>query len=183
MPDSLTVGTDTYILASTADAFLLKYPGTTAFTGSTETEQEAFLRLACDRMEAMRWKGEPSDADSQALQWPRINITTTNGITVDPDSIPDEIQRAQCWEALAIAQDTADTGAVTRESLQRQGVTNAKFGDVEERYGERRYFAGFQSRQAYLLASRYLNRGTVSSGASTALNGGEVRSALGNFLG
>ncbi|MHB9110959.1 MAG: DnaT-like ssDNA-binding protein [Armatimonadota bacterium] len=166
MADSLTVGTDTYLLASTAALFLVKYPGTTAFTGATEAEQEAALRLAFDRFEQLRWNGEPTDS-AQGSQWPRMNLTDANGQTLDSGTMPAFLTQAQCWEALAIRKRIADLGADTREALQAQGVQRAKFGDIEEHYGDPRRFAGLESEQAYRLIQRYINRAPT----------------LGNFLG
>lgn len=160
MADSLTVGTDTYILAGAAHELLLKYPATDAFTGAVELEQEAALRLAFERLEALRWKGNPT-SDSQGCQWPRIYLYDINGAAIDSATMPDFLTAAQCWEALAIRQRAEDAGAVIREGLQRQGVTRAKFGDVEEEYGGRVRFAGLESEQAYRLIRNYLNRAPV----------------------
>lgn len=166
MPDSLTVGTDTYILASAAAVFLAKYPGTAAGTAATEGELEAALRLAFDRLEALRWKGEPTDS-AQGCQWPRSNLYDANGAALDSATMPTFLTQAQCWEALAILQRTADAGEVIRASLQRQGVTRFKAGDIEEQYGAPARFAGLESEQANRLVQFYLNRAPV----------------MGNFLG
>jgi len=166
MPDSLVIYTDTYLLASTADTFLAKYPGTSAFTGAVEADQEAALRLAYDRLESLRWRGQPVNS-AQGCQWPRINLTDGNGATLASTSPPAFLTQAQCWEALAIRKRVDDLGADTREALQAQGVQRAKFGDIEEQYADPRRFAGLESEQAYRLIQRYLNRAP----------------AMGNFLG
>lgn len=166
MPDSLIVGTDTYLLASTADTLLGKYPGTSAFTSATEADQEAALRLAFDRLESLHWRGYPTNS-AQGCQWPRTYLFDANRAVIDSATMPDFLTQAQCWEALAIRKRVADLGAETREALQAQGVQRAKFGDIEEQYSDPRRFAGLESEQAYRLIQRYLNRAPT----------------LGNFLG
>jgi len=161
MADSLIVGTDTYILASEADTYLGKYLGTSAFTGATEAIQEAALRSALLKLEELRWEGSQTSL-TQALAFPRFSLFDLDNQAIDSATVPDFIARAQAWEALALLKLDSDTGASRRERLQQQGVTEIAIDRASEKYGGTpggvRYAGNLLSREAYLLARRYILR-------------------------
>lgn len=67
------------------------------------------------------WKGQKLNGRSQAQAWPRSGVTDAEGLTVDPETIPPEIEQATAessWYELTVgplAPSVAMAGQIKRE--------------------------------------------------------------------
>jgi len=98
---TVTVGMDTYISVSDADAYFSGI-GNTVWGAKTTGEKETALRIACDYIESEysgRWKGVIVDHD-QVLAWPRSGVTDDEGRYIGNTEYPSRLTRAQCELAL-----------------------------------------------------------------------------------
>lgn len=96
---------------------------------ASDAVREQCLRKATDYMVSMyrdRWQGYRTNADTQALCWPRYDVCI-EGYTLDSDVIPEPVKRA-CAE-LALK---ASAGELSPDLT--QAVTREKIGPIETEY-------------------------------------------------
>lgn len=100
-----------YASVAEAAAYLVADPNAAAWVALSDTLKGQYLVLATRRMDLISWKGTKTVA-SQATQWPRTGVTygTTNSVTVDPATIPIELQNATIALAVSIHTDSANAG-------------------------------------------------------------------------
>lgn len=95
--------------------------GNTAWAGLEETQKEAHLRVATERLIAdyrQLWKGDRATS-TQALDWPRIGVVVDK-FDVAADVVPVEVQKACAILALKAAQgklDAEPTATVKRKKV------------------------------------------------------------------
>lgn len=85
---------ESFISVADADSYF-SARGNTAWTG-TETVKEQALRKATDFMQGRyinRWKGTRTH-ETQALAWPRENVTDADGYSLQSNVVPREVKHA-----------------------------------------------------------------------------------------
>ena len=150
MASTLVVGTDTYISAADATAYIAKYYPTTdakyvAWAALTETNKDIVLRRAARTIDNLRLVGIKA-ISTQTLQFPRSLPTSVNDeyngtITLNwydgyytQTEVPASVKYAQVEIALQLS-----VGEPKRIELQRQGVKSISIGKLSETYGGGRY--------------------------------------------
>lgn len=146
--------------ASNANSYLTLAEAISYFEGRTvvsawedSDEQEALLVMATRLMDACcspqriqvkqngqlpyyritpYWTGTPTDADVQALAWPRTGMYNRNGGAIAVDVIPNELKYATAELAahLAIGDRTLDNDQAV------QGITSVKAGSVSVSFNQ-----------------------------------------------
>jgi hypothetical protein len=121
---TLTVGTNTYISLTDAEAYVLRLYGRRrdAWDGSTDAVKNSLLAQACLDIDAELWRGFKSSA-SQTLEFPRNGDATT-------DTAYDKVEQANVEQALWILEYNVEQ----REALAAQGVQSANIGGIAESY-------------------------------------------------
>ena len=112
---------ESYVSVVTADAYHTKY-GNTAWAG-VESVKETALRRAALYMRSeyrARWRGARSK-DLQALDWPRAEVTDTDGYAIASNVIPLAVKDSQCEAALRAL--TTNASLVVDEDTDAQKVT------------------------------------------------------------
>jgi len=117
----VTVGTSTaesYASVADADAYLAFRGYTATWTAKTQTEKENLLRWAAAHLDTLTFRGTRSSS-TQALQWPRLNLVSSDGYGIPGDSIPKQVKNAQAELAFQlIANDwTQGLGPITQDSM------------------------------------------------------------------
>lgn len=132
---SIVTGAESYATVAEADTYHTNR-GNAAWTG-TDAVKEAALRKAASYLDGEyrnRWKGYRVAPLTQAMEWPRMNVTVDDGgysltfndqlylgpICLASDAIPPRLKDAQCELASrALAGElAADTGAkIKRETV------------------------------------------------------------------
>ncbi|MDX1353758.1 MAG: DnaT-like ssDNA-binding protein [Thiomicrorhabdus sp.] len=108
---AVTVGTDVYISLADADAYFTNRLYATTWTGATDGNKEAALRMATIRLEQLDYVGLRADTDTpQALKWPRTSLPLIDGVDYSSDTtIPTQIANACAETALAILENDITT--------------------------------------------------------------------------
>lgn len=147
----ITVGTDTYVSVSDANTYLSqKYLSSDdrliEWNALSETDQEVYLRNACDSIERVQYRGATYMA-LQKLSFPRYmgtQYTMAYRTLIAPmaylypelEEVPEDVIAAQCEEALELACPSADSatyeaisGAVSHYSIGHLSETFKTAGD------------------------------------------------------
>ena len=165
---ALVVGTDTYISAVDADAYInANLISTDAklvqwFT-LAESDKEVLLRKACQVIERLPLTGVKTSS-AQILQFPRgvysehaelyeYGHEIVDGVYIQT-SVPQEVKSAQVEIALQLA-----VGVSSRVEAQRQGVKSFSLGSLSESYGSYSKYAMTLSAEAYDLLTPYIRGG------------------------
>ena len=119
MPFDATSGAATansYASVAEADAYLAVRGDTNTWTALTTGQKENKLQWAAIILDTLDFKGSKSTS-TQALEWPRYDVTDRNGWTVS--GVPVQVKNAQAEMAFQlIANDwTQGLGPVTNETL------------------------------------------------------------------
>lgn len=168
---AITVGTDTYVLVTDADAYFEKRLFVEAWeTADTATKEKA-LMMATAKIDMQPLRGRKATLE-QELQFPRsIHVDTAYPYTnpyYDPlkgntpvypawyteEEVSRDVVYATCEEALAILKG-AET-ANQRAELQRQGVSTFRLGNLSESFTGGSTGYRLLSVEAAQLLSRYL---------------------------
>jgi len=121
---SMTVGTNTYVTLSEADAYVDGFRPNSAWNELTNPQKEQRLVLATEQLEALPFTGRKTERN-QPLAFPRFPSST----------VPESIKAAQVEIAVFALEQTSSVDASQRATLQRQGVTSFSLGDISESYG------------------------------------------------
>ena len=132
----LTVGTDTYITAADALAYVTAYYASAdakaiAWLGLSTQDREARLRQAARTVDAQPLTGIKI-TPTQLMAFPRLDYTEYRGdIAVEALSatVPEAVKQAQVEIALTLAQ-----GLPMRARLQREGVKSYSIGKASETF-------------------------------------------------
>lgn len=158
-----------YITSDEMDTYAANRPGSSAWTGASEADQEDALKYSSKLVDSLLFVGKKYDTDisSQPLQWPRL-IKVRGGWRVERDAddnvvVPQAIKDAVCEEILA----RLDTSNDSRRALQADGVKSFRLGDLSETYGDDLRGGGIKgtpliSWTAYRLLEPYLAKGARS---------------------
>lgn len=115
---------NSYVTMEAADDFFDTRINGGDWGAAGETVREAALVTAAHRLDQEAFRGTRSDSD-QALAWPRYGVTDADGRTIDSDTIPTDIKRAQMELAFAMIEGDllADTGL--------EAVKNVRIGSLD----------------------------------------------------
>ena len=119
MPFDATAGSATansYATVAEADAYLAVRGDTATWSALNQAAKENKLQWAAIILDTLDFKGSKSTS-TQALEWPRYDVTDRNGWTVS--GVPVQVKNAQAEMAFQlIANDwTQGLGPVTNETL------------------------------------------------------------------
>lgn len=142
----LTVGADSYITAEEADGILKGEPDEGRWKALSQEQKESYLKSAARNIEALPLRGRKHSV-FQAMAFPR----DMNRV------IPDIVKQAQAFEALALT----DRQAVSRRTLQEQGVASISLGKASESYTGRTSTELLSSDAARLLRPYLLGSGAI----------------------
>lgn len=128
-------GAKTYFAAATHAA---------AWQALSGTDEKRYLVTATRMLDRAKWRGQITDPDTpQLLEWPRSGLVDKNGLPVDPNTVPVEVEEATYELANYMAgedataagiQNSPNTGSNVRRTKQRD-----KVGDLETE-SETEYF-------------------------------------------
>lgn len=137
----LVSGTDTYADLDFADDYVdgRLHAQSTVWDTLTDTQKESALSLAMVHMDYIyTYKGQITE-DDQGVNWPRKNVRDDQGRTIDDETIPTAIKKAQVELALMWAENdqmtppaeffTKDDPATTINQVQME-----KLGDLQKQY-------------------------------------------------
>jgi hypothetical protein len=114
----LIAGVNTYVTLPEADDYLCVTGD--GWAGLPDSERARLLLLAARWIDGLPYKGRPADP-GQPMCFPRGGQT----------DVPKAVRRAQCEEALALA----DKQAVRRADDRASGLTSVSVGRASESYG------------------------------------------------
>jgi hypothetical protein len=120
-------------LAQATDYFAARL-GADAWTEASEASRIAALLTATKAIDRQRYTGAKTVA-AQALAFPRTGLTDHERLAVATDVVPQDVQDAQCEEALArlvLLSYEAQLSAAQATAL--TGVKREKLGDAEREY-------------------------------------------------
>jgi hypothetical protein len=115
---------NSYLSVADADTYNTNHTNSTDWGNASTAEKEQALRRATqyiDMMYGARWKGIRV-YETQALAWPRANVTDYDGYLIDHDEMPQKLKDA-CAEAAErliteeMMPDQSDTGTVKSRSV------------------------------------------------------------------
>jgi hypothetical protein len=158
---------NSYLTVAEADQYTENYfRGKTAWTSLSDALKQRYLREATQSVDAIygpRWRGYRWSS-TQALDWPRQAVVTSEGWDVNADEIPDAVKRATmefAWRHLQGADlpDADGTSALIPDTDEGQNlkVEDVSVGSLRER---KEYFGTKSSskrfRKVDLILRRYL---------------------------
>lgn len=137
-----------YISEADADAYHVDYGNPAAWSGATTAVKEDAIRLATQYLDAVygrRWLGY-RNLSTQALAWPRTNVTDYDGYVLSSSVLP--IKLVQAAAVLALAKVNGDTllPDVTDPSAIKS--TKSKVGPLSS---DKEYFGGKAMYKKYSL--------------------------------
>lgn len=166
----ITVGTDTYVTVSDANAYLSqKYLSSderlVQWNALSESDKEVYLRNACDAINSVKYRGVTYVA-LQKLAFPRYFgeqyamayrtlIAPLAYLYPELEDVPNEVVAAQCEEALEIACPSEDTA--THEAV-NGAVSHYSIGHLSETFknvGDGSLEANVRSNKARKLLEQY----------------------------
>ena len=157
---TLTVGTNSYINLTDAEAYFINLPYTTVWDAGTDDEKEEVLIRATQMIDWREFKGSRYDS-TQTLKFPRSGLYS-DGIALDDDAIPSRVKYAVCELAIYLLSEdyTAPDDTADYESV--------KVGPVETKFGTRNRSStggkAFPPAVVALLAFAIIPTGTLVKG-------------------
>lgn len=129
---TITVGVDVYATIAEADAYSTGR-GWTAWGTASDAEKEFALKDAAVYLDSSyTWKGSIATL-SQALAWPRAEVTDKEGRTLDNSTIPQRIKDASAELAnLRLAGPLVTAADNAKLSELQTGSVKMKFVDGQE---------------------------------------------------
>lgn len=127
---ALTVEDGTGLAAADAyisEAFADTYHGDRCNDGwkGTSSKKEAAIRVATEYLDShYDWEGDPVLPDTQALDWPRSGVVTSDGVALSSTALPVLLQRATAEMAMVALQydlDPIEKGAPLTSVQERVG--------------------------------------------------------------
>lgn len=115
---------DSYATQAEATAYLAIRTTGTTWTALSSDVKDNYLRWAAIVLDTMDWRGART-AETQALAWPREDVSDPDGFAIEDDAIPTWLKRAQSEMAYQL---------VSNDWTQGQGPTYArrvKVGSLE----------------------------------------------------
>lgn len=122
---TLIVGTNAYISRADADAYFAGRLHSTAWTGTSEANRDAALRMATKAIDRLAFGGRRA-LDTQALAWPRVWVRDGEGRILPAGEVPGAVREACCeWALHMLQHDPAARPA---------DIARRKVGDLEVEY-------------------------------------------------
>lgn len=103
---------NTYVTLADAETYMETLYYKDSWTGKTDEQKKGAIVQACRLLDTLAWKGIKA-ADTQALEWPRSNVTDRNGYEVSDSTIPAWLANANAEFAMRLLGEDrqADMGA------------------------------------------------------------------------
>lgn len=125
---------DAFVSLEACDAYCIAH-GLADWTGATRSppeDDEAAIRRATAWLSgAFTWKGSKLNGRSQALAWPRVNVTDEEWNEVASDTVPVEIVQACC---IAAAYERANPGGLSPAVTIGNRVKSKGVGPLRKEY-------------------------------------------------
>jgi len=102
---------NSYVTLSYCDTYFETKGYTTWVNGDDDLKECAIIN-ACDYMETLMWKGQKA-LSTYVLSWPRRGVYDADGYPIYSDTIPLQVQKAQCELALRFFQNKAPLADVS----------------------------------------------------------------------
>lgn len=126
---SIVTGANSYVDVVGAVAYATAF-GINIGTDDTITEQR--LRKAMVYLENQEWRGNRSEAETQALAWPRYGVSY-DGVYIDSDEIPQRLKDAQA-QLVIEAMNGVEFWVSTSASTASRVVKRKKVDVLETEY-------------------------------------------------
>lgn len=97
------ISSDSFVDVTTADSYILGRLYTTEWDEASLENKERALKMATVELDRQAWKGTIS-ASTQALRWPRGNVTDLDGNLLASDEIPIFLENATTELAMSLLQ-------------------------------------------------------------------------------
>lgn len=147
---------ESYISVADATTYHANHGNPSAWSSATEAEQEEALRIATQYLDAvygLRWLGTRSSL-TQRLDWPRYNVTNSDGDYLDDTELPRQLAEATAvlglkhlTETNGVLPDVSNNGTVKRKKV--------AVGPITE---ETEYMGGLNPLKRYTLAEMLISR-------------------------
>ena len=165
-------GADSFVSLAACDAYCLAH-GLTDWSGvasSPSTLKDAALRRATSYLSnSFTWKGYKLNGRSQALAWPRTDVTDEEGLDVASDEVPSEIIAACCEIA---SRELAAPGFTSPDVVLTDRIRREKVGPLEVEYASAPVSA--EAARPVLMLVQDMLAGLIS-GSANALVGTAAR--------
>lgn len=121
---------NSYLSEADADQYFENHGNPTSWSSLVQADKEEALRLGTQYLDAVygnRWKGERVLA-TQALDWPRNNVSDRDGFAVETDEVPTAVKDATAEAAIRSLTVTLIPDITTPGSIKLQ---RDKVGPIE----------------------------------------------------
>lgn len=123
---------ETYVSVADADTYHTAYGNPSAWSGAATGDKESALRKAAQYLDAkyrLSWKGTRS-VQTQALAWPRMDVTDFDGYDLDANALPQKLKDAASVMALRsigedIYPDVSSPGDISEETVRVGPITES----------------------------------------------------------
>lgn len=126
---TLTVGTNTYISRTAANAYIEGSLDFSVWNALADTAKDQALVMATRMIDRQSWLGAKTNSE-QALAFPRTGLTDKDGNTLPDDEVPQAVIDGQCELALALAKDST----VAENSSSGSNVKKVQAGSASVEY-------------------------------------------------
>ncbi len=144
--------------------------GNTTWGGDDQLREEAIIRSSFFLSNSFHWKGYKKRGRLQSLEWPRFYVYDEEGLTVDSDTVPVEIQQAVAEVAL---RELTIPNSMTPDYTPADRIKMEKIGPLTTEYDLSRTDA--ESVRPVLLIVRDLVGALLDTGSGSRLAGASSR--------
>jgi hypothetical protein len=127
---SSVANADAFVSIADCDAYHTA-KGNTAWTGDDDTVKEPAIRRATSYLNGLNWLGSRVNGRSQALSWPRKDVTDAEGNEIATDELPQEVIDACCELAL---RELVEANSISPDFTPSDKISREKVGDLEVEY-------------------------------------------------
>ncbi len=160
---------DAFISLAFADSYHTTY-GNSTWTGENGDKEAAIRRATVYLSNSLPWEGYRSNNRDQALAWPRAGVIDGEGIGIDSDEMPIELQNATAEVAL---RELITPGAMNPDFTASDQVKREKIGQIEVEYSSAKRNA--DEARPVLLIVRDMIGSFLKNGGSSSLFGSTYR--------
>jgi hypothetical protein len=118
---------NSYVSKAELDSYLdTRLHNSAVVTAATDDTKNRAIATATRLLdELIEWEGEPADAETQVLQWPRLYLYDTLGNDLDGDAIPQQIKTA----TMELAVYLVDSDRTSEQAM--DGLSNIEVGPIK----------------------------------------------------
>ena len=117
-----------YVTVADVDQYAADFGA--AWSGTTE-EKQAAIRRAQAYLDGLSWLGHRTGGRSQTTAWPRTGVVDADGVEVDAEEIPHEIETAA---AILAVVELANPGGLSPEITPAQIAQSETVGPISVTY-------------------------------------------------